>query len=98
MLEQINAPLVGTVLNRAPETDSYTYYHYGYEQRFSDKKQAGPTTAAANGNGNGNGNGKLATTTSQVKTPSYLEVENAEWPAMGRHAKAANPTGESPNR
>ncbi len=81
MLRQINAPIVGTVLNRAPESDSYAYYHYGYEQRSSDKKQAAPSKAAANGNG------KMATTTSPVKTPATPEVESAEWPSMGRHAR-----------
>jgi hypothetical protein len=30
MLKQINAPMAGTVLNRAPDTDSYAYYRYGY--------------------------------------------------------------------
>ncbi len=43
MLNQINAPIVGTVLNRAPETDSYAYYHYGYgySERSSAEAKAG---------------------------------------------------------
>ncbi len=85
MLKQINAPIVGTVLNRAPETDSYAYYHYGYEQRSSDKKQGGRTAAA-------NGNGKMANGTNPVKAPPTPEVENAEWPSMGRHARGTSPT------
>ena len=49
---------MGTVLNRAPGTDSYAYYHYGYEQQSTekvkqkdDKKRGAPATATMNGNG-----------------------------------------------
>jgi len=86
MLNQINAPIVGTVLNRAPESDSYAYYHYGYDQRSSGKEQGGPTAAAANGNG------KMANGTNPVKAPPTPEVENAEWPSMGRHVRGTGPT------
>ncbi len=92
MLKQINASIVGTVLNRAPETDSYAYYHYGYgyEQKSSDKvrskndkKRGAPVTT--------NGNGKMAAGTSPVKILPTPEVENADWPSMGRHARVAQP-------
>ena len=53
MLKQINAPIVGTVLNRAPETDSYAYYHYGYEQRSDTEKDRGGADPASGPNGNG---------------------------------------------
>jgi len=72
MFGQINAPLVGTVLNRAPETDSYAYYHYGYEQSLSDNNH----TVTANGDNTANGNGKVAAGTTTRK------IENAEWPSM----------------
>jgi polysaccharide biosynthesis transport protein len=68
MLTQINAPIVGTVLNRSPEADSYAYsrYGYGYDENSSEKpakadKKAAATSidpalsATSNGNGNGNG-------------------------------------------
>jgi len=29
-LARVNAPLVGVILNRVPQTDSYTYYRYSY--------------------------------------------------------------------
>ena len=37
MLNQINAPIAGIVLNRAPEADSSAYYHYRYEEQSSYK-------------------------------------------------------------
>ncbi len=70
MLKQINAPIVGTVLNRSPEADSYAYsrYGYGYGENSSEKpakadRKATETSidstlsASTNGNGHGNGNG-----------------------------------------
>ena len=63
MLNQINAPIGGTVLNRAAEADSYAYsrYGYGYDEISSDKvdkKTVGklddsPKVAMTNGNGDG---------------------------------------------
>jgi polysaccharide biosynthesis transport protein len=92
MLNQINAPLVGSVLNRAPETDSYAYYHYGYEQKSSDKvkskddkKRSAQTTT--------NGNGKVAHDMSPVKVFPAVEDENTDWPIAGRHAKATPAPG-----
>jgi polysaccharide biosynthesis transport protein len=93
MLHQINAPIVGTVLNRAPETDSYAYYHYGYEQKSSDKvrskddkKRGGtPTTT--------NGNGKVANGVSPVKIVPSPEEEDFDWPVVGRHAKVTPAPG-----
>lgn len=45
-LRQVNAPIVGTVLNLAGELDSYAYYHYGYgyESGWS-KKSSDPMRA-----------------------------------------------------
>lgn len=86
LLKQINAPIVGTVLNRAPETDSYAHCHYGYGEKSPDKvevKTGGKmhgTSMTATTNGNMGGN------TSPVKVLPG-EVEDAEWPSMGRHAK-----------
>jgi polysaccharide biosynthesis transport protein len=65
-LNQINAPIVGTVVNRAGETDSYAYYNrgYGYSEQYSDKakgrkssKRRGSSTSVAVGsNGKVRGN------------------------------------------
>jgi len=92
MLNQINAPLVGTVLNRAPETDSYAYYHYGYEQKSSDKvrskddkKRSAPTTT--------NGNGKVAHDMSPVTILPAVDDEITDLPIVGRHAKVAPAPG-----
>ena len=91
VLHQINAPIVGTVLNRAPETDSYAYYHYGYDQKSSDrakpkdaKKRGTPPKAATNGNGK-------ARHTNPVNILHAQELEHPDWPPMGRHAKVAPP-------
>ena len=37
MLNQINAPIAGIVLNRAPEPDSSAYYRYRYEEKSSTR-------------------------------------------------------------
>ena len=99
MLNQINAPIAGIVLNRAPETDSSAYYHYGYEEKSSykgkpkdDKKRDAPAPT--------NGNGKVAHDLSPgpldvhvafVKNLPAIEDENVDWPVMGRHAKVEPP-------
>jgi succinoglycan biosynthesis transport protein ExoP len=93
MLRQINAPIVGTVLNRATVADSYAYYNYGYGEKSSDKvevktggKMRGtPITATMNGNGDMGGN------TNPVKVLPG-EVGDADWPSMGRHAKLGQST------
>ena len=94
MLNQINAPVVGTVLNRAPEADSYAYYHYGYGYGSSAKeakvggKRGTPIPASANGNGNVSGS----------PTPANVpdkEGEYADWPSIGRHANPRQPTTPS---
>ena len=48
MLTQINAPIVGTVLNRSPEADSYSYarYGYGYGEKSSEKPAKADKKAA----------------------------------------------------
>jgi len=109
MLNQINAPIVGTVLNRAAETDSYAYYHYGYEQKSSDKGKNEKKKRNTPASSNGNGNGKVAHEMSPVKILPTTEEENVDWPVMGRHAKVARPpvsgssslippqTGEAPH-
>ena len=52
LLARVDAPLVGTVLNRDPEAASYGYgYRYGYNSP--------PEPAYGSGNGNGNGTGTL---------------------------------------
>jgi succinoglycan biosynthesis transport protein ExoP len=39
-LARVNAPLVGVILNRVPQTDSYTYYRYSYgEPAFALTKE-----------------------------------------------------------
>lgn len=98
MLNQINAPVVGTVLNRAPETDSYAYYHYhygyGYSERSSaeEAKAAGkrgtPTPASTNGDGNVSGS----------PTPANVPDEEGEYDdrlSIGRHANPGQPTTPS---
>ncbi len=107
MLNQINAPIAGIVLNRAPETDSSAYYHYRYEEKSSykakpkdDKKRDAPAPT--------NGNGKVAHDLSPVPLDVHEEFvedlpatededvdwpadEDVDWPAMGRHAKVESP-------
>jgi capsular exopolysaccharide synthesis family protein len=83
MFRQINAPLVGVVLNRAPQTDVYAYYRYGYgyEEKTSDKPARIDGTmqevATANDSRNSNGDSKI-----------YVDaMGKVEWPSLGRHAK-----------
>jgi receptor protein-tyrosine kinase len=92
VLNQINAPIAGIVLNRAPEADSSAYYRYGYEEKSSykgkpqdDTKRDAPAPT--------NGNGKVAYDLSPVKNLPAVEDEDADWPPppMGRHAKVAPP-------
>ena len=93
MLNQINAPIVGTVLNRAPETDSYAYYHYGYEQKSSDKTNDKKWSATATTNGSG----MRAGDSDSVKIPSANGLEKQDWPPIGRHARRTRlSTPESP--
>jgi capsular exopolysaccharide synthesis family protein len=84
MLKQINAPIVGTVLNRAPETDSYAYYHYGYGEKTSENGKAGRNPSHTNGRGK-----------YRINTVSE-EVAETQWPSLGRHAKYGDPTPEIP--
>lgn len=99
MLNQINAPVAGIVLNRAIEADSSAYYRYGYEEKSShkgkpkDDKQRGAPAPT-------NGNGKVAHDLSPgppdmhvefVKNLPAMEDENLDWPARGRHAKVTRP-------
>jgi capsular exopolysaccharide synthesis family protein len=99
MLNQINAPIAGIVLNRAPEADSSAYYRYGYEEKSSykgkpqdDMKRGAPAPT--------NGNGKVAHDVSPVPLDAHVEFvknlparedENVDWSAMGRHAKVEPP-------
>jgi Mrp family chromosome partitioning ATPase len=99
MLNQINAPIAGIVLNRAPEADSSAYYRYGYEEKSSykgkpqdDTKRDAPAPT--------NGNGKVAHDVSPVPLDAHVEFvknlparedENVDWSAMGRHAKVEPP-------
>ena len=99
MLNQINAPVAGIVLNRAPETDSSAYYDYRYKEKSSykgrpkdDKKRDAPAPT--------NGNGKVAHDLSPapldvhvefVKNLPAREDENVDRPVMGRHAKVEPP-------
>ena len=96
MLNQINAPVVGTVLNRAPETDSYAYYHYhyGYGEKSSAEvakaagKRGTPTPASTNGDGKVSGS----------PTPANVPDEEGEYddrPSIGRHADPRQPTTPS---
>jgi len=41
MLKQVDANVVGLVLNRAPESDSYVYYRYGYGYGYGSTPTAG---------------------------------------------------------
>jgi succinoglycan biosynthesis transport protein ExoP len=90
MLRQINAPVVGTVLNRAPETDSYAYYRYGYESIApkSNGSRVIETAATTNGTGASNGN---------VHSLGGIQqgAKGAEWPPLGRHARVDQ--GEVPS-
>ena len=96
MLNQINAPVVGTVLNRAPETDSYAYYHYhyGYGERSSAEeatapgKRGTPTPASTNGDGNVSGS----------PTPANVADDKGEYDdrlSIGRHSYPKKPTTPS---
>ena len=99
MLNQINAPIAGIVLNRAPETDSSAYYDYRYKEKSSykgrpkdDKKRDAPAPT--------NGNGKVAHDLSPVPLDVHVEFvknlparedEDVDRPVMGRHAKVEPP-------
>ena len=94
MLNQINAPIAGIVLNRAEETDSSAYYHYGYEEKSSykgqpkyDKKRGAQSTT--------NRNGKVVNDLSQVRNLTAPEDESVHWPVTGRHAKVEPPLSDS---
>ncbi|MGI8807525.1 MAG: polysaccharide biosynthesis tyrosine autokinase [Acidimicrobiales bacterium] len=53
MLQQVNAPLVGAVLNGVTEESGYG----GYASRYYTTEYTPAARALSNGNGNGNGNG-----------------------------------------
>jgi capsular exopolysaccharide synthesis family protein len=102
MLWQINAPIVGTVLNRAPQTDSYEYHHYSYRHSYSHnssdqadiKTRENRRTAATTENGKGTMGG--GTRPSQV-LPG--EVGVAQGTSIGRHIKLGSwPAPDSPTR
>ncbi len=52
-LSRVNAPLIGVVLNRTPDSDAYVYYGYGYGYEYG----SGYGTYG-NGNGSSNGDGE----------------------------------------
>jgi non-specific protein-tyrosine kinase len=100
MLDQINAPIAGIVLNRAPAPDSSAHYHYGHEEKSSHKgKPKDDKKPDASAPTNGNGNGKVAHDLSPgpldvhvefVENLPAIEDENVDWWPIGRHAKGAN--------
>ncbi len=99
MLNQINAPIAGIVLNRAPETDSSAYYHYRYEEKSSHKGKP-KDNKKRNAPAPTNGNGKVAHDLSPLPLDVHAEFvknlpagedEDVDWPAMGRHAKVESP-------
>lgn len=74
LLGRVDARVVGTVLNRAPEGGGYSYYRYRYGSAYGYGE-----TAPKNGNGNGtsrnstNGNGYLP-----KPIPAHTRRENDE--------------------
>lgn len=83
MLKQINAPIVGTVLNRAPEADSNAYYHYGYG--YGEKSAEKP---AAKTNGKVGDTSSLPTNGNGMTGGANPEGPgDIDWPILGRHAK-----------
>ena len=98
MLNQINAPVVGTVLNRAPETDSYAYYHYHYGYGYSERSSAEEAKAAGKRGtptpASTNGDGKVSGSPTPANVPDE-EGEYADWPSIGRHAPPRQPTTPS---
>ena len=102
MLNQINAPVVGTVLNRAPGTDTYAYYHYGYSERSSaEEAKAGgksgtPTPASTNGNANVSGSPTPANVPGEEEEyADWPSIGRADGPSAGRHAPPRQPTTPS---
>ena len=60
LLGRVDAPVVGTVLNRDPEAASYGYgYRYGSNAAYEPTQANGNLTVTVNGNGNGNGFGTV---------------------------------------
>ena len=65
-LKQVDAKIVGVVLNRVASGSGYCYYYYYYYAKDGDKKkhkrgappQMSPVPAPISGNGNGNGRDK----------------------------------------
>ena len=79
MLNQINAPIAGIVLNRAPETDSSAYYRYRYEEKSSYKgKPKDDKPRKRDAPAPTNGNGKVAHDLSPVKNLPAIEDENVD--------------------
>jgi receptor protein-tyrosine kinase len=100
MLWQINAPIVGTVLNGAPQTDSYAYHHYSYSHSETSSDQAdvktGENRRTAPTTANGNDTMGGGTDPAQV-LPG--EVGVAERTSIGRHIKLGSwPAPDSPTR
>jgi Mrp family chromosome partitioning ATPase len=63
LLDRIGALIVGAVLNRATESDSYVYYRYGYQYGYGysyggDSGKSENGTVDVNGNGKNGKNGK----------------------------------------
>ena len=99
MLNQINAPIAGTVLNRAPETDAHAYSHYGYEQKSStkskptdDRKYDAPAPATGNGRG----------VHDPTPVKNFQVIDEDVLPGKGRHVKdtraGVQPTAVPPER
>ena len=89
MLNQINATILGIVLNRARENDSSAYF-YKYAQKSPSKgklKNDVKRRVPARTNGNGNGNGKVAHDLSHAGSVPGIVDENGDWLTLGRHAK-----------
>ncbi|MBI5649250.1 MAG: CpsD/CapB family tyrosine-protein kinase [Chloroflexi bacterium] len=64
-LKQVDAKILGVVLNRVTSGSAYGHYYYYYYSKDSDKKKHKPSAAPmqmpsipASGSGNGNGNGR----------------------------------------
>ena len=101
MLNQINAPIAGIVLNRAPETDSSAYYHYGYEETSPRTRASPRTTRSAMPRPPQTAMARIAHDLSPGPLDAHVEFvknlpaiedeEDVDWPAMGRHAKVAPP-------
>ena len=93
MLHQINAPIVGTVLNRAPEADSYAYYHYGYGTAQRKNRRAVAPRRQPKGSRHADQQRTATATVSACAripmkiVPVTEEEASTTGQSMGRHAK-----------